>query len=427
MQSMSIKKFEQIKAVNYWEKAPQHVGFIRESYLTAVVSYIGSQLLKVLIGQRRSGKSTILKQVISALLKQGTPKQNILYLNFELNEVRFIQSADGLLEVIDHFFKALKPKGKVYLFLDEIQEVEGWESVVNGYLANERHDIEFFLTGSNAHLLSTELSTFVTGRYVEIPVYPFSFAEYVALKGGELNKAQLIVYLEDSGIPELLSLKEKQQKVSYLNALKDSVLMNDIVKRFNIKNTKLLISLLDFIIDNIGRLFSLNSITKKLNASGMNVSAITVGNYLDYLERTYLIHDIRRYDVKGKKILEGERKYYLNDLGFWNYLQSSFDGGVTRRLGNYVYLALLQSGYTVYVGNIYNLEVDFVAEKNQQTIYLQVTYLLHGEDVVEREYGSLEKIKDNWPKWVVSLDDMSFPPKNGILHIPAWDLFKHLN
>ncbi len=198
--------------------------------------------------------------------------------------------------------------------------------------------------------------------------------------------------------------------------------MNDIVKRFNIKNPKLLALLLDFMIDNIGHLFSLNAIAKKLKANSINLTVVTVGNYIDYLERTFLLHAVWRYDIRGKKILDGERKYYLNDLGFSNYLQSSFDNGINRRLENYVYLVLLRAGYQVYVGNIYNVEIDFVAERNQQVIYIQVAYLLHSEAVIQREYGNLEKVKDHWPKIVVSLDEVSFPSKNGIRHVPAWKL-----
>lgn len=227
-------------------------------------------------------------------------------------------------------------------------------------------------------------------------------------------------------MPELFALNQKQQKISYLNALKDSILMNDVVKRFNIKNPKLLILLLDFLIDNIGKLFSINSISKKIKTVGISINVATLSNYIHYLELTFLIHGAHRYDVKGKRILEGERKYYLNDLGFSNYLQSTFDNNITRRLENYVYNTLLQAGYRVHVGQLYQLEIDFVAEKDQQVIYIQVTYLLHSEEVVEREYGNLEKIKDHWPKWVVSLDEISFPTKNGIRHIPAWELKKFL-
>ena len=233
-------------------------------------------------------------------------------------------------------------------------------------------------------------------------------------------------YLENSGMPELFFLNERSQKISYLSALKDSILINDIAKRFQIKNIKLLSLLLDFLIDNIGKLFSIDAIAKKLKMTGMQVNLVTLTNYIHYLEVTFLIHAARRYDLKGKKILEGERKYYLNDLGFSNYLQSTFDNNVTRRLENFVYTSLLQAGYQVHIGNIYQLEIDFIAEKNQHIIYMQVTYLLHSEEVIAREYGGLEKIKDNWPKWVVSLDEMNFPTKNGILHLHAWELAERL-
>lgn len=423
---MFSEQFELIARVNYWDKPPKQSSYIRKHYVDLIAGYLGNPLIKVLTGQRRCGKSTILKQLIHTLLKNGTSKQNILFLNFELHELQWIKADIILIDAIETYFKTQKPKGRVYIFLDEIQEVASWEKAVNSFLANERYEIEFFLTGSNANLLSTELSTYVTGRYVEIPIFPFSFQEYCDYSKIYLSRESLIHYLESSGLPELFLLTERAQKISYLSALKDSVLMNDIVKRFQIKNPKLLILLLDFLIDNTGKLFSVSAIAKKLKATGIHINLITLQNYIHYLELTFLIHSARRYDLKGKKILEGERKYYLNDLGFSNYLQNTFDNNITRRLENFVYTQLLQAGYQVFIGNIYQLEIDFIAEKNQKIIYIQVTYLLHSNEVIQREYGNLEKIKDNWPKWVVSMDDVIFPSKNGIEHVQAWQLMSLL-
>lgn len=413
--------FSQIEQINYWQSAPKANRFLRHYYINQVISYIDhNNLLKVLVGQRRCGKSTILKQVIAKLIDTGVKSSNILYLNFELHELQFIKTSAMLIKVIETYYLKLEPKGRVYLFLDEIQEVEGWEKTVNSFLANDRYEIDIFLTGSNAKLLSTELATYVTGRYIEIPIYPFSLQEYCDYHQQKITRESLIQYLEDSGLPELFGLPQKSQKISYLMALQTSILMNDVVKRYAIKNPKLLSLLLDFLIDNIGKLFSLNSITKYLNISGITINHVTLANYLHYIEQTFLIHSVPRYDLKGKKILEGERKYYLNDLGFSNYLQSSFDNAITRRLENFVYLALLQAGYQIHVGNIYQLEIDFVAKKESKIIYVQVCYLLHDESVIAREYGNLEKIKDNWPKFVVSMDDFNLPSKNGITHIQAW-------
>ncbi len=419
---MKDNHFKLIESVNYWENPPKKLSYVRKPYVDVVMGYLGNPLIKVLVGQRRCGKSTILKQVINGLLERGVPKQNIFFLNFELHELQWIKSYSILIEVMEMYFKKLKPSGKIIIFLDEIQEVESWEKAVNGFLANERYDIEFILTGSNAHLLSTELSTYITGRYVEISIFPFSFKEYCDYYKINLSRESLINYLESSGLPELFLLPEKHQKISYCHALKDSILMNDIVKRFKIKNPVLLMSLLDFLIDNIGKLFSTNAISKKLKTTGLQINVTTLNNYIHFLELTFLIHSARRYDVRGKKILERERKYYLNDLGFSNYLQNSFENNVTRRLENFVYMTLLQAGYQVYVGNIYQLEIDFIAEKEQEIIYIQVTYLLHSEEVIAREYGNLEKINDHWPKWVVSLDDVAFPVRNGIRHVHAWQL-----
>lgn len=415
-------EFKHIQDVNYWEGKPQRLGFIRQKYLDEVLGYLETRLLKVLIGQRRCGKSTILKQTISSLIDRGIRPENILYLNFELHSLKFIQTDDKLAEVVEVYIKELKPTGKIYLFFDEIQEVQNWEKIVNSYLATDKYDLEIFLTGSNAHLLSTELSTYVTGRYIEIPIFPFSFTEFVHYYQIPANRQSLITYLESSGMPELFSLKDDRQKTSYLMSLKDSILMNDIVKRYNIKNPNLLSLLLDFMIDNIGHLFSLNAIVKKLQFTGVSLTVVTIGNYISYLERTFLLHPISRYDVRGKRILEGERKYFLNDLGFSNYLKSSFDNGINRKLENFVYQVLSQMGCKIYVGYVYNLEIDFIAEINKRTLYIQVAYLLHSQEVIDREYGNLERINDNWPKIVVSLDEVTFPDKAGIRHVPAWEL-----
>lgn len=423
---MTHPYISKLAEVNYWDHPPKNTRFVRQDYLATILSYLDSNVLKVLVGQRRCGKSTLLKQAIAELLQRGTPPNNILYLNFELHQLQFIQSHEILADVIETYYKERKPKGKVTIFLDEIQEVESWEKTVNSYLANERFDIDFFLTGSNANLLSTELSTYVTGRYIEMPIFPFSFQEYCDYHNILISRESMIRYLEDSGLPELFSLSEKHQKISYVNALKDSILMNDVIKRFSVKNPKLLALLLDFLTDNIGKLFSINTITNKLKSTGMTINLVTLTNYIHYLELTFLIRCARRYDVRGKKILEGERKYYLNDLGFHNYWQSSFDNNITRRLENDVYLTLLQAGYQVYVGNIHQVEIDFVAEKENKIIYIQVTYLLHDEDVIQREYGNLEKIKDHWPKWVVSMDDIALPAKNGIEHVQIWRLGERL-
>ena len=418
--------FTHIEAVNYWDGGPKRTGFLRQKYLEQILGVVESRLLKVLMGQRRSGKSTIFKQIIASLLTQGVNAKNILYLNFELHPLRFIQTDEILAAVVDFYMKRMQPKGKIYLFFDEIQEVENWEKIINSYLATDKYDFDVFLTGSNSHLLSSELSTYVTGRYIEISVFPFSFSEYVNYYQKPISRESLIEFIESSGLPELFSLNDIKQKSSYLAALQDSILMNDIVKRYNINNPKLLALLLDFMIDNIGHLFSLNAIVKKLKSMGIQMNVVTVGNYINYLERTFLIHSVSRYDMKGKKILEGERKYFMNDLGFSNYLQSSFDNGINRKLENFVFQVLAQMGCKIHVGNLYHTEINFVAEINKRILYIQVAYLLHSQAVVDREYGNLEKINDNWPKIVVTLDDVKFPDRAGIQHIPAWKLSEYL-
>lgn len=423
---MQDEQFAQIKAINYWDERLPVTAFER-SVLQSVIGYLGNQLIKVLVGQRRCGKSTILKQIILHLINQNIPKENILYLNFEFHALKWVNQDDRLAECIEGYFKRLKPTGGVYILLDELQEVDAWEKVLNGYNADDRYNVEFIITGSNAHLLSSEYATYVTGRYVEIAIFPFSFSEYCGFHAIEKSRDSLEVFIGDSGLPELFSLPDSERKIAYLQALNDSILMNDIVARFKINQPSILIRLLDFLIDNIGKLVSVNAIVNALNAKGVSVSSSTIGNYIHYLELTFLVSGVKRYDLRGKKILTGPSKYYLNDLGPSNYLRSTFDNHITRRLENFVYNELIQAGFQVYVGKIYDLEIDFVAERNKKKLFIQVNYLLHSEDVIAREYGNLEKLQNNWPKWVVSFDGIGLPSKEGIEHIQAWELQARLD
>jgi len=412
-----------IEACNYWREPPANTGLKRTQYLDTLIKYLGNNLIKVLIGQRRSGKSFILKQIIQWLIidKKIRPK-NIFYLNFELQQLDFIKTAKDLHAVIVDYLKTVKSTQKVYFFFDEIQEIDGWEKPVNSLLADDKIKKEIFLTGSNSKLLSSELATYITGRYLEKDVFPFSFTEYCAFHKKTVDKRSFTEYLQDSGIPELFNLQGEDVKRSYLLSLRNSILLKDIVQRFSVKNPRLLESLFHFLTDNIGNLMSLNSLVKKLDNIGVKTNTVTLSHYVNYLETAHLLFGVDRYDIKGKRILEGEKKYYLNDLGFRNYISSSFDPGLNKNLENYVFRVFKQSGFQVSVGRIKDVEIDFVIEKGKDIRYVQVTYLLQDEKVVEREYGNLELINDNWPKMVISMDEIKYPPRKGITHIQAWEL-----
>ena len=402
--------------------------FIRNSYISELVPYLDNTLVKVLVGQRRAGKSYILQQLIQHLIIQKkVAKKNILYLNFELHENQDIQTQKDLTKVIDNYLKTVSNQDTAYLFLDEIQEVHEWERAITSYQASTKHQLQIFITGSNSKLLSSELATYLTGRYISKTIHPFSLEEFEEFHQLPHNKETFLTYLKTTGIPEAYNLPNDELKISFFGSLKESILMKDIVRRYEIRNPQLLNTLFHFLIDNIGGLFSTKKIVNTLNTHNIKTNVNSINSYLDYLESAYLIKSIQRYDLKGKKILEGEKKYYLNDLAFQNYFTSSFDIRNSKLLENFVLNHLQIKSYKVYIGKLNDTEINFVAEKNKKKFYIQVAYILDTEKVIQREYGNLEKIHDHWPKYVVSLDDLTLPPKNGIHHIQAWNISEHLS
>ncbi len=417
---------EILRLSNFWDKQPR-AGFKREDYLLDLIRHLNSRVIKVLIGQRRSGKSYVMRQLISYLLEEKkVPPKNILYLDFENQFLYSITKAPQLHKLIQRYLSHHYTGGKFYLFLDEIQEVAGWEKILTAYLGDSAYDLDIFITGSNSKLLSSELATYLTGRYIEKEIFPFSFTEYCDSRQLPCDRPHMMNYLQDSGIPELLNFQDKELKASYLSALKDSIVMKDVVRRFSVKNPQVLESIFHFLSDNIGNLFSITSIVNKLRNIGVNTNAMTLMHYIACLEAAYLAFGISRYDLKGKKILEGEKKYYLTDLGFRNYFISSFDPGLNKNLENYVFLMLKLNGFSVYVGRIQDAEIDFVAEKQSEKLYVQVAFTLIDTKTLAREYGSLENVRDNWKKIVVSLDEVQLPSRNGISHIRAWEFEAYL-
>lgn len=411
-----------LKKYNYWTNEKIHTGYFRQNYIDKFSQYLDNKLVKVLMGQRRAGKSYLMRMIIKYLIeKQKTPRENIVYINKDIAELDFIDNTNQLVQIINKYRDTLKPKGKVFILLDEVQEIKDWEKAVNSFSQDYKFDYELFITGSNANLLSAELSTYLSGRYISFDVFPFSYEEYIGFKNMKKNKESFLLYLKNGGIPESFHLEDPEIKKNYLLSLKDSILLRDIVRRHNVRDVYLLEKLLNFMIDSIGSLFSINSVVNYLKSSGYKANAETVGNYVGYLEQAYLIHEADRFDVKVKRILTGEKKYYLNDLGFKYYLSSSFEFGVGKYLENAVYLDLKRKGYTVYTGKLRDKEIDFIAEKNDVKKYIQVCYLLADESVVEREFGNLEQITDHYEKIVISLDDVNLGNRKGIRHINAWE------
>jgi predicted AAA+ superfamily ATPase len=412
---------EILKEYNYWGEEEIQTGFFRKTYIDKFSRYLHNKLVKVILGQRRVGKSYLLRMMIKHLIeKQKVPGKNILYINKDIAALDSIDSGNQLIKVVNEYRQVMKPKGKVFILLDEVQEIKDWEKAVNSLSQDYKFDYEVFITGSNANLLSAELSTFLSGRYIDFEIFPFSYEEYIAFNNLQKSKDSFLTYLKNGGIPESCNLEDPEMKRNYLSSLKDSIVLRDIVRRHQIRDVYLLDKLLNFMIDSIGSLFSINKVVNYLKSSGYKCNAETIGNYVGYMKEAFFIHEVDRFDIKGKRILSSEKKYYLNDLGFKYFLFSSFDFAVGKYLENAVYLDLKRKGYQVYTGTLRNKEIDFIAEKDNERKYLQVCYVLADESVVDREFGNLEQIADNYEKVVVSLDDINFGNRKGIKHINAW-------
>lgn len=387
---------------------------IRETYLNQVIPLIDKKLIKVLTGVRRCGKTVLLSQIQDYLLKNGRNQSQIISISLESKKNQKFKNGDTLYEYLLTTCETLKKKA--YIFLDEIQVVSKWEEVVSSLLIDV--DCDIYITGSNSKLLSGELATLIAGRYIQIHIYPFTLSEakQMLLQNGNFqsNEALFQDYLKYGGMPMRFSL-EKISLEAYLSDTYDAIVVKDIIQRNNIKDIHLLHLILAFLMDNIANPFSARSIVAALKQEGINTSVETVITYIDYIKKAMVIYSAQRYDIKGKKLLTTNEKYYTVDLGLRNSVKSSGEIDYNKLYENIVYLELLCRGYEVRVGKTDNYEIDFVAYKGSDTLYIQVCYLLSSPDTIEREFGNLEKIKDNYPKYVISGDLPDFS-HNGIQH-----------
>lgn len=416
------EKFELLRKYNLWDGNRIDTGYERPLYTERIAGYLGNRLVKVLTGQRRAGKSYILRQVAMNLIRKGVDAKNILFINRELTAFDFLATYTELDQLIRLYLKELNPQGRVYLFIDEVQDIEGWERVVNSYSQDYTAEYELFITGSNSKMLSSELSTLLSGRYVEFSIHPLSYDEYITVKNLSADRRSYMEYMQDGGFPELQNLSGKEVKRNYVSALKDTVFLKDIIRRYTIKDVRLLEDLFAYLVNNASNLLSIHNIANYFKSKGRKTSYETVATYIGYIEEVFLAHRAERYNIKGKEIISGTYKYYMNDLAFKNYLYSGMGYGIGYLLENLVYLELVRAGYEVYVGSIKDKEVDFVAMKEDRVIYIQSTYILTDEQTILREYAPLESISDNYEKVVVSLDELALPLREGIRHVQAWRL-----
>lgn len=396
---------------------------IRKTYLDHILSHINRGMMIILIGQRRVGKSFMLRQV-RQWLQENHPDANVVYVNKELREFSHLTNAT---ELYDYVSPKFTEASENYLLIDEVQDIEGYEDALRSLHAEERCQV--IATGSNAYIFSSELSTRLAGRYIEIPVYSLSYIEFLEFHGLEDSDESLNNYLRVGGLPGLRTydIKEEIPVRDYLQGVYNTIMMRDVITREKIRNVQYIENLSRFIADNDGKLISTNSIVKFMKSQGEKISEAVTSAYIGYLCKALIINPIARYDIHGKKLFEMIFKYYFADHGIRNYL-SEFDmrGSIEKVMKNVVYLHLLIQGYIVNVGILRAGEVDFVATKGDRTIYVQVTYLLASEETIKREFGNLSAIKDNYPKYVVSMDPIGGGLKEypGIHHIRLREFLK---
>ena len=387
---------------------------IREAYISQIVPLIDKNLIKVLTGVRRSGKTVLLSQIQDYLLKNGRSKPQIINISLESKKNKKFKDGDVLYEYLISACEKLN--AKAYIFLDEIQVVSGWEEVVSSLLVDI--DCDIYITGSNSKLLSGELATPIAGRYIQIHVYPFTLSEAKQMleQNGKFKSDEVLFqdYLKYGGLPMRFSLEEISLE-AYLSDTYDAIVVKDIIQRNNIKDTNLLNMILAFLMDNIANPFSARSIVAALKQEGINTTVETVIAYIDYIKKAMVVYSAQRYDIKGKKLLTTNEKYYTVHLGLRNCVKASGEIDYNKLYENIIYLELLYRGYDVKVGKTDDYEIDFVAYKGSDTLYVQVCYLLASAETVEREFGNLERIKDNYPKYVISGDLPDFS-RNGIKH-----------
>ncbi len=383
---------------------------IRPDYIEAVSSFIDTPLVKILAGVRRCGKSTILAMIVEELKKRGIDSGNIVERRY--NEAFFSDSLSSR-EMYQDLKEAVEGKGRCYLFLDEVQEVDGWEKVVNTLL--EAHNVDIYVTGSNSKLMSGEISTYLTGRYVLIPVYTLSLREYLLFKNKDSSEARVIFdeYILYGGFPVIgISNFDTRSAYQIVDGIYASVITRDISKRHNIRNKDLFDRVVRYIIENVGMTFSASSIVKFLKSENRSLSVEAIYNYIKWLSEAFIIYPCQRYDLQGKAVLKTQEKYYLSDISL-RYSQMGFDRKMLSAMfENVVYLEMKRRGYDVYIGKNTTKEIDFVAVRREERVYVQVCVELPAKS--DRETDNLMELKDHYHKYVVCRDPLALGNENGI-------------
>ncbi|MFA6309682.1 MAG: ATP-binding protein [Clostridia bacterium] len=396
----------------------------REIYMKKIRKFMDKKIIKVITGIRRCGKSVMLQLIIEELIKKGVNRDNILLYNFESAENTNLTTGSALYDDVKERISRLK--GRVYLFFDEVQDVAEWEKYINSFQVD--FDVDIYVTGSNAKLLSGELATLISGRYVEITIYPLSYIEFMSMYRtvykDTSDEDAFRKYIVLGGMPFLLDLDFGELAgTQYLHDIYTSVVIKDVMKRNNFRDIDLLERIILYIAANIGQTFSAMSISNFFKSEHRKVATETVINHLKACEEAFLFHKVRRQDVIGKRILQISEKYYIADHGIREAIYGNNQRDIAQVLENLVFMEMLRRGYKITVGRMDSREIDFICERGTETIYLQVTYLLNDTETVNREFDVLKKIPDNFPKYVLSLDEIDLS-RDGIKHMNVREFLK---
>lgn len=394
----------------------------RKTYLNNIKPYINKNLVKVFVGQRRVGKSYLMLMTSMHISKQN-PKANIIFIDKEQYEFDFINDYHALIKYVE---PKLDNTQQNYLFIDEIQEINQFEKALRHF--QNKHSIDCYCTGSNAEILSGELATLLSGRYITIKVNPLSYIEFLEFHQLPNTDESLYKYLKWGGLPFIINLEKDDRVIfDYLSNILSTIIYKDILYRYKIRNVEFFDRLIQFLAANSGNLITAKKISDYLKSQKTDISPRVILNYLQYLQNAFLVYKLKRTDVNSKKIFEISDKYYFEDWGLRNAILGLGKLSIPDTLENVVFAHLKQLGYAVSVGILKNLEIDFMAQKQGQTIYVQVAYLIPDTKVREREFGNLEHINDNYPKYVISLDPVEIKSHNGIKHLHLREFLSKTN
>ncbi len=395
----------------------------RDLYIKNIERFSNSNLIKIITGIRRCGKSSVLQLLREQFLLNGVASEHIIYINFESLKYSNLKTSQSLYEFLS---KQINSDGRYYILLDEIQEVTKWEKCINSLMVD--YNVDLYLTGSNSHLLSSELATYIAGRYVEIPIYTLSFKEFLDFKNIDLDKTNsqkfdlFYQYLRQGGFP-IIHISEYSEDTIYkiVYDIYSSIILRDTIQRYNIREVELLERVIKFALDNIGNTFSGKNIADYFKSQNRKTDINTIYNYMYALEGAFIFYRVPRYDIKGREILKTQEKFYLSDISLLYATIGYKDSLISGVLENLVFLELKRRGYQVYVGKIYDNEIDFIAEKLNSKMYIQVAYKLESQKTVEREFSVFKNIQDNFPKYVVTMDEFWREDIGGIRHFHIAD------